>query len=66
MGVIAGRLQLADLGLPVDWRQHTYFEMSDWESRIRIAKELERLGARVDWNQFTYFQLVEIRSSMRK
>ena len=66
---LEGRIRKADdlrrLGLDVNWRDHSWLEMSDWEGRIRKANDLKRLGIEVDWRTHSWFEMVEMERKAR-
>jgi hypothetical protein len=53
-------------GVDLDYRQHTFVELCDIESRIELAGEINRRYAQnLDWRQYGYRQLLEIDEQLR-
>lgn len=59
-------LSLARLGVKVDWRHHSWVELSDQEMRVRKAADLGRLGINVDWRTHSWADMSDQEMRIRK
>jgi hypothetical protein len=54
------------MGLNVDWHEHTWAEMYDWQQRIRKVNDLQKYGIYIDWHNYTWLQMYEMEQKARK
>jgi hypothetical protein len=53
-------------GVDLDYRQFTFVELCDFESRIELSGTINRqYGRNLDWRQYGYRQLLQIDEQLR-
>ena len=57
---------LKQLGLEVDWREHSWLKLYDMARRIRKANNLKRLGMDVNWRKHSYLDMIEMGNQIRR
>lgn len=51
--------RLKNLGIEVNWEDHSYLDMADWESRAQTAERLKRLGIDVSWRDHSLLEMMD-------
>ena len=51
--------RLAELGVQVDWREHSALELLDWEGRVQTANRLAALGVSVNWRDHQALEMLD-------